>query len=208
LPVREFREPARFSSRVVASAAQVEPPTTGMDDLRHSWSVISIRRARAEDQFALQNLHARWIGDVFVGMYVPSDAERVLREQSWTGPIGTPHPRHSMLVAESRGQLVGFTAVGPTRDPDDDPRIVGELKIIIVNAAHRGAGIGSRLITAGEREMRDSGFSAATLWVIPENARAVRVYEHCGWNSDDTERLTNFAGREIRSLRYRKQLAP
>jgi hypothetical protein len=26
--------------------------------------------------------------------------------------------------------------------------------------------------------------------VIPENARAVRVYEHCGWSSDDTERLT------------------
>jgi hypothetical protein len=34
LPVREFREPARFSSRVVASASQVEPPTTGMDETR------------------------------------------------------------------------------------------------------------------------------------------------------------------------------
>jgi ribosomal protein S18 acetylase RimI-like enzyme len=170
--------------------------------------VTTIRRARAEDQPALQNLHARWIADVFVGMYVPSDAERALREQSWTGPIGTPHPRHAMLVAESRGQLVGFTAVGPTRDPDNDPRIVGELKIIIVNAADRGAGIGSGLITAGEREMRDSEFSAATLWVIPENARAVRVYERCGWSSDGAERLTNFAGREIQSLRYRKQLVP
>ena len=113
-----------------------------------------------------------------------------------------------MLVAESRGQLVGFTAVGPTRDPDNDPRITGELRIIIVDGADRGAGVGSGLITAGERAMRDSGFLAATLWVIPENARAVRVYERCGWSSDATERLTNFAGREIRSLRYRKQLAP
>lgn len=170
--------------------------------------MTTIRRARAEDQPAIQKLHARWIGDAFVAMYVPSDAERALREQSWTGPIGTPHPRHAMLVAESRGQLVGLTAVGPTRDRDNDPQIIGELKIIIVDGAHRGAGVGSGLITGGEREMRESGFSAATLWVIPENARAVRVYERCGWSPDGTDRLTNFAGRKIRSLRYRKQLRP
>jgi len=55
--------------------------------------------------------------------------------------------------------------------------------------------------------MQHSGFSDATLWVLPENARAVRCYERCGWRADGTERITDFGGSEIRSVRYQRSLA-
>ena len=103
------------------------------------------------------------------------------------------------------GGVIGFVAVGPARDPDCDSAAVGELRVVLVDARERGAGVGFALIAARERAMRESGLLAATLWVVPENAQAVRCYERCGWSADGTERLGDFDGREIRSVRYEKR---
>jgi RimJ/RimL family protein N-acetyltransferase len=72
----------------------------------------------------------------------------------------------------------------------------------------RGLGVGQTLVAAGECAMRDSGLLTATLWVVPENSAAVRCYDRCGWRPDGSERLIEVGGREIRSIRYGKQLAP
>jgi len=140
----------------------------------------------------------RCIGDAFAGKYFPPDEERAERQRSWTGPIGSPYPRHELLVAEHAGGVIGFVAVGPARDPDCDSAAVGELRVVLVDARERGAGVGFALIAARERAMRESGLLAATLWVVPENAQAVRCYERCGWSADDTERLGDSDGSEIR----------
>lgn len=168
---------------------------------------VTIRSAQAADEGAITALHARCIGDAFAGKYFPPDEERAERQQSWTGPIGSPYPRHALLVAQHAGDVIGFVAVGPARDPDRDSATVGELRVVLVDAHERGSGVGFVLIAAGERAMRESGLLAATLWVVPENAQAVRCYERCGWSADGTERLGDFDGREIRSVRYEKRLA-
>ena len=141
-----------------------------------------------------------------MGRYSPPAQERAERQSGWAGPIGAPHPRHALLVAEQAGRVVGFVAVGPARDPDRDSARTGELRVILVDARERGSGVGSALIAGAERAMQESGFSDATLWVLPENARAVRCYERCGWRAGDTERITNFGGNEIRSVRYERPL--
>jgi RimJ/RimL family protein N-acetyltransferase len=102
----------------------------------------------------------------------------------------------------------GFAATGPTRDADDDGRTTGELRVVMVAAGDRGAGVGRELIAAGERAMRRCGLRVATLWVVPENVGAARCYERCGWTADGAERLGDFGGRMIRSVRYRKRLTP
>jgi GNAT superfamily N-acetyltransferase len=169
---------------------------------------VTIRPAVAADETAVTDLHARCIGDAFAGRYFPPQQERAERQSGWAGPIGAPHPRHALLVAEQAERVVGFVAVGPARDADRDSATTGELRIILVDARERGLGVGRALISGAERAMRASGFSHATLWVLPENAQAARCYERCGWRSDGAVRITDFGGSEIRSVRYEHSLAP
>jgi ribosomal protein S18 acetylase RimI-like enzyme len=168
---------------------------------------LTIRPAAAGDEAAITELHARCIGDAFVGGYLPPEEERAERQRAWTGPIGAPEPRHALLVAERARRVVGFVAVGPARDSELDAATTGELRTVMVDARERGLGVGGALLDGAERAMRDSGFSDATLWVLPENAEAVRCYERCGWRADGTERITDVGGREIRSVRYAQRLA-
>jgi len=102
--------------------------------------------------------------------------------------------------------VIGFAAMGPARDGDVDAATTGELRVVLVEARARGLGVGSALIGAAERALRDSGFLAATLWVLPDNAQAVRCDERCGWRAGGSERITDFGGREIRSVRYERRL--
>jgi ribosomal protein S18 acetylase RimI-like enzyme len=172
---------------------------------------VTVRPARADDEQAIHELAARCLPDAFAGLvgdYLPPRDERMRRERSWTGPVGAPHPRHALLVAERSGRLVGFAAAGPTRDADGDGRTTGELRVVMVAAGDRGAGVGRELLAAGERAMRRCGLRVATLWVVPENVGAARCYERCGWTADGAERLGDFGGRMIRSVRYRKRLTP
>lgn len=168
---------------------------------------VTIRPATAADEAAVTDLHARCIGDAFAGRYFPPEEERAERQRSWAGPIGAPHPRHALLVAEQAHRVVGFVAVGPARGADLDSAMTGELRVILVDARERGLGVGSALIAGAERAMQESGFLDATLWVLPENAQAMRCYERCGWRAGGTERITDFGGREIRSVRYERPLA-
>jgi ribosomal protein S18 acetylase RimI-like enzyme len=171
---------------------------------------FAIRPAIADDAKAIHTLHASCVGDLFAGLlgdYMPPSEERTERERSWTGPIGSPSDRHTLLVAERCDRVIGFVAVGPTRDADHDAHTFGELRTVMVDGGHRGLGIGRALVTAGEHAMRTHQFSAATLWVVPENSRAVCCYERCGWRPDGTQRTGDIGGRQIRSIRYRKTLA-
>jgi ribosomal protein S18 acetylase RimI-like enzyme len=172
---------------------------------------LAVRPARANDAGAIHSLHSKCFSDIFAGLlgdYMPPSKERADRERSWTGPIGSPHDRHAILVAERCDRVIGFVAVGPTRDAEHDRRTTGELRTVMVDSSDRGLGVARALISAGERAMRACRFSIATLWVLPENLRAVRCYERCGWRPDGAKRLGEFGGREIRSIRYSKPLAP
>jgi GNAT superfamily N-acetyltransferase len=167
---------------------------------------LEIRPARAADEEAITALHARCIGDALVGLYAPPAEVRADVQRSWTGPIGAPRPRHALLVASREGSVIGFVAVGPARDAGCDADTIGELRVVLLDAPERGSGAGSALIAAAERELRASGFAVAKLWVIPENAPAVRSYERRGWILDGAQRTRDYGGREIGSVRYEKPL--
>jgi GNAT superfamily N-acetyltransferase len=170
----------------------------------------TIRPASAQDEDAIDAVHARCVADVFAGLlgdYLPPREQRVERARSWAGPIGSPHPRHALLVAERAACLVGFTAVGPTRDRDDDRLTTGELRVLMVDAAERSCGVGLALVAGGEQAMRECGLADATLWVADANTRALRFYERCGWRADGTKRVSEVNGREIKTVRYRTRLA-
>jgi len=113
--------------------------------------------------------------------------------------FGPPH----FLVAETAGQVVGFSAFGPSRDEDASPGS-GEVFAIHVAPEHWGEGVGTTLLSSTVLELRAIGLVRASLWVMERNERARRFYERHGWRSDGTERdSTRFANVSIHELRYR-----
>jgi RimJ/RimL family protein N-acetyltransferase len=106
------------------------------------------------------------------------------------------------FVAEVAGEIAGFVAVGPSRDPDAD----GELYTIYVDPSHWGTGVGRELIRAGEQRLRELGYRRVVLWMLDGNARARRFYESAGWMLDGERRTIEFVGESLPEVRFAKQL--
>jgi hypothetical protein len=102
-----------------------------------------------------------------------------------SAPTGSPEPR-----PRSRASIATIL---------QSPVVAGSIHIGVACTTH-----GNALIDAAERALRDSGFVAATLWVVPDSAQAVRCYERCR-GAYNSERITGFGGREIRSARYERR---
>jgi GNAT superfamily N-acetyltransferase len=106
------------------------------------------------------------------------------------------------FVAEQEGEIVGFVAVGASRDPGTD----GELFAIYVHPEHWGTGVGRALIEAGEDELRRLGHEEAVLWVLDDNPKARRFYEIAGWAVDGAAREIEIFGFDVAEVRYAKRL--
>ena len=106
------------------------------------------------------------------------------------------------FVAERGGEIVGFVAVGRSRDPGTD----GELFSIYVHPEHWGTGVGRELIRTGEDELRRLGHKEAILWVLDDNPRARRFYELAGWSADGAAREIHIFGFDVSEIRYAKRL--
>ena len=118
--------------------------------------------------------------------------EAIQRHRSWP----------PTLVAERDAEILGFVAVGASRDPGTD----GELFAIYVHPEHWGTGVGRELIEAGEAELRRLGHQDAILWVLDDNPRARRFYELAGWSLDGAARDIHIFGFDVSEVRYAKGL--
>ncbi len=92
-------------------------------------------------------------------------------------------PDRQVLVAVVSGEVRGVSVV--TLRPE---LLSGEpsahLEAFAVHERAEGAGIGSRLLAAAEREARKSGARSMTLHVFKANARALAVYEKNGYEPE------------------------
>jgi GNAT superfamily N-acetyltransferase len=123
--------------------------------------------------------------------------------EGWWGQETT---RRRLLVAEADGEILGFAAVGPSRDESDTDG-TGELYAIYADPDVWGQSIGRLLMERAVEELRSAGFVEATLWVLDTNERARRFYKIAGWQTDDarrTERLRE--GVDAVEVRYRRDL--
>ncbi|MCB5909067.1 GNAT family N-acetyltransferase [Streptomyces pinistramenti] len=118
-------------------------------------------------------------------------------------------PGVSELVAERAGQVIGWAAVGPARDPDlaapgGGAPVAGELLALYVAPALIGTGVGRTLLAAAEERARAAGFGLLCLWVVRGNARARRFYERAGFTPDGAEEASDAGGVSVPELRYRR----
>jgi GNAT superfamily N-acetyltransferase len=150
----------------------------------------------------------------------PADAAVVLREPA-PGDLGWVASRHGALYAAEYGwdatfeglvaRIVGDFAEARHRgDPvrawiaESDGRRLGcvfcahaddstaVLRLLLVEPAARGTGLGSALVAECLRFARQSGHSRITLWTNDVLVNARRLYERAGFELDRTEPHRSF----------------
>ena len=109
-----------------------------------------IRAATTRDAARIAEVHVRSWQATYRG-HMPQEyldgldpADRLPRwQQRLTEPAGD-----EVLVADGQDGVCGFSSFGPTRDEDDDPGQVGEVRAIYLMPAVIGTGIGRLLMDA------------------------------------------------------------
>jgi ribosomal protein S18 acetylase RimI-like enzyme len=170
---------------------------------------LQIRPATPGDAAAIAEVHVRswqaaYAGIVDAAHLAGLSIER--RTQGWAGELtaGRTHVR----VATLDDRLVAFVSHGDCRDPGAAPD-VGEVWCLYARPDAWGAGAGRALMDAALADLAQAGKSACTLWVLADNARARRFYEHAGFAPvPGAVETVEVAGQRLQELRYRRPLAP
>ena len=156
------------------------------------------------------------MADVSVRPARPADAERVARAQLgtwrtayahllprealdlpeeqaatlWLHAVESPaSPRHRVLVAMERDELVGFLASAPPQDEDDlDADGAVEVTALVVEPRWGRRGHGSRLLAAAVDGWRGDGVRTAVAWVWEGDPATRSFLASAGWAPDGRAR--------------------
>jgi GNAT superfamily N-acetyltransferase len=164
-----------------------------------------IRAGGLGDLDAVAALHALSRRTTYQGI-IPAWALRAATAEglrrTWAERIAREAGTHRLLVAESGGELCGFSYLGPGDDVERVPPDTGVLHAIHVHPAAKGLGVGSALMHLCLRTFADWRCTRAILWVLDGNDQARRFYERKGWRPDGTVRESPIGDVATRQLRY------
>jgi GNAT superfamily N-acetyltransferase len=164
---------------------------------------MDVRAATEADAEAIETIRVRAWRVAYRHVFPPGELDAMTVDASrWRERLADPPTGWSTLVAVREGEVVGFTALGPSRDGSP----VGELYAIYVDPDAWSTGAGRALLRTTE-DVLAGVFGEATLWVLEENPRARRFYESFGWTPDGGRQLFERYGVRTPELRYRKTLA-
>jgi GNAT superfamily N-acetyltransferase len=133
------------------------------------------------------------------------------REHGWdhtfeayvAGPLAEFAKRRSarerLWLAERDEQLAGCVAIV------ESSRDVAQLRWFLVDPAHRGAGLGRRLLDHAIRFSRESGYSSIILWTVSALTAATRLYRAAGFDKVE-EKPGHLWGADVVEERYELQL--
>ena len=142
--------------------------------------------------------HVQWRSwhETYAGLVPASYLDNVTEEKCLSLALRFPD---NLLAAMDGDGVIGFAGYGAYRDetlPD-----TGEIFALYVLRAYWGTGVGKQLMEEALRRLR--GYSAAALWVLRDNRRAVRFYGKCGFTPDGAEQTIDLGAPlcEIRMIR-------
>jgi L-amino acid N-acyltransferase YncA len=144
----------------------------------------AIRDATAADCRAVAEVHvASWRGAYthllpsafLAGLSVGQ------RAASWQSVLA--EGRSHLLVAEAKGEIVGFASFGDSRDADARAGC-GELRALYVHPGAWGTGTGRALWQATRERLQAHEFTSASLWVLEGNQRGMAFYAKAGFAAE------------------------
>jgi ribosomal protein S18 acetylase RimI-like enzyme len=153
-------------------------------------------------------VHVRSWQDAYRGL-IPDSVLRGMsvdrREAFWRGEMELGTRGRPPWVALVGDRIIGIVSAGISRD-DGAPTTTGEIYALYVDPDCWRSGIGRNLLEHATRDLRQNGFTEATLWVLPSNEMACRFYERLGWRHDGSTRAEPYGGAELTEIRYRLAL--
>jgi GNAT superfamily N-acetyltransferase len=164
---------------------------------------MHVRIAVGADAEAVERIRVRGWQIAYRHVFPEEELDRLHPDWSrWQRQIETPPYGWTVFVAEDDGRVLGFVAVGPSRDGVRG----GELYAIYVDPDSWSTGVGRALIERAEERLADD-YDEATLWVLDDNPRARRFYEGAGWTPDGASKLEERLGVAALEVRYYKRLS-
>ena len=138
----------------------------------------SVRLAMVSDAPAVGFVQAVLWTEVYAGL-TPPEVTAGFQPQSfakvWRDSLeAPPSPAHRLLVACAGDQVVGFSAIGPSSDPDARDGD-GEILVLGIHPQGRRVGHGSRLLNASVDTARGAGFRALGAW-LPGRDEMTRAF--------------------------------
>lgn len=171
---------------------------------------IRVRPAQERDAAALGVLHVEaWRAGYADLMPAPFLAALSAEERAgeWRGRLVPSAGGPMTLVAEERGELLGFATFGPSRDEDRRPW-TGELFALNVAPRAWGKGVGRALMSACWPLLAAAGHRRATLWVLEGNDRAIDLYTRAGLLDDGGRKTLTLGGAPLTERRMALALPP
>ena len=166
---------------------------------------VSVRPARPEDAERVARVQLSTWRTAYADL-LPAEALAVPEEQVaalWLHAIeAPPTPRHRVLVAMERVELVGFAASTPADDEDLDRATTAELSTLLVEPRWGRRGHGSRLVAASVEHWRGDGVTHAVAWAWERDPATRSFLRSAGWETDGAARGLDTGPRVERQLRF------
>jgi ribosomal protein S18 acetylase RimI-like enzyme len=166
-----------------------------------------VRPARVEDALPIATIHVEAWQVAYRGI-VPDEFLNTLsiehRRAGWQQILNAREA--STWVAADGDTVLGWISAARCRDADTS-QSTGEIWAVYVGPSHWSKGAGRALCSVAEQELRKSGFTDITLWVLKDNERALRFYLSIGYARDACEhRIIERGGKALSEVRMKKQL--
>lgn len=112
--------------------------------------------------------------------------------------------RERLWIARRGGQNLGSIMLVEA-PPAEHGADVAQLRLLLVEPAARGMGIGERLVTECERFAQTAGYRRMVLWTNSVLLAARAIYQRHGWQLDSEEAHPIFGPDQL-SQKWSKQL--
>jgi ribosomal protein S18 acetylase RimI-like enzyme len=168
------------------SAMNYSERATSKSQMTADREIARIALATPDDAQALAAMHVASWHETYSGL-LPDNILAALSVQSraaaWSKILLEPATANSSVVylAEHQETIIGFGSCGAQRTESlKDNGYDGEVSGIYVLREFQKGKIGTQLFRSMSSDLLRRGFKAAALWVLRENFRARRFYEHFG----------------------------
>ena len=164
---------------------------------------MQVRLAASADALAIATVHVcSWQGayeTVLPAEYLNSLSVGS-REAIWREAISRGSPE--ILILETAGELVGFIAFGPCRD-EEAPIDQAEIWAFYLAPSHWSQGLGRCLWMRARERLEQQQYKSVTLWVLSDNARAIKFYVSAGFRLEPlSSKAIQIGGKELTEVRY------
>lgn len=148
---------------------------------------VSVRPARPSDAELIARVQLSTWRTAYADLLPPHALELPTEQAAavWLHAVEAPaSPRHRVLVALERADVVGFAASAPAEEDDADPAAVAELSALLVEPRWGRRGHASRLLAASVEGWQADGVRTALAWAFERDAATRAFLVSAGWEPD------------------------